>query len=286
MKPLILTIFFSFFISLGAALTDSPFGNNNKKVLYFAYYEKDEMSKDNLRFFLNNGLLDSVDHFFVINGECSVPIPNQKNVFVIRRENIGYDFGAFAYVIQKYDLSGYDYHIFCNTSVRGPFLPPMSCNRDWTKRFIQLLDNETKLVGTTINIFSGSYYNSLNSKYFHSDRKLMPHVQTMMFVMDKECFNFLMAKNFFDLDRISKYSFEELIALQEVNLSLLVLQNGWNIGCTAPRYQGVDYRKLEADFNPVSLSGDAVYPGAYFGRTLDPYEVIFYKTNRLPIPSM
>lgn len=283
------TYFFKFiFIFLLTRMNLSalePCSNTNNKIaFYYCYYERDEQCKENLNFFLKHGLLDHVDYFFIINGKSSVPFPEAKNLFVFQRENCGYDFGAYAYVLEKFDFSRYDYHFFCNTSVRGPFLPPNTTYKDWTEPFLELLNCEVKLVGTTINVLSGNYFNHLNEKYLHSKRNAIPSVQSMMFAIDKECFEYLNKKKFFDLDKICKFSFEEVIAYNEINLSILVLQNGWNINCIAPKYRGKDYRLINADFNPTSLSGDPVYPGAYFGKTLHPYDVIFFKTNRLSIP--
>ena len=256
---------------------------SNKNVFYYCYYEKNAEYKKNFDYFLKNALLDNVDYYIIINGNCDVPIPGKNNLFIIQRENIGFDFGAYSYVIQNFDVSNYEYYFFCNTSVRGPFLSSENHYKDWTEPFLSLLKNDVKLVGTTINVLSGNYFQYLNQKYFHSNRNVLPHVQSMMFVMDRECFNFLNNIKFFDYDRVCKLSFEEIIAFQEINLSTLVLQNGWNINCIASMYQGIDYRVVESDFNPTSHSGDPVFPGAYFGRTIDPFEVIFFKTNRLPI---
>ncbi len=66
----------------------------------------------------------------------------------------------------------------------------------------------------------------------------------------------------------------------EVMLSHRIIQNGWNISCLLPEYKRIDYRKAHDDINPTSRNGDPCYAGAYFGRTLEPYEVVFIKTNR------
>ncbi len=269
-------------VSLSALVPYSK--TNNKIVFYYCYYERGEQCKENLNFFLKNALLDDVDYFFVINGTCSVTFPEKRNLFVFQRENCGYDFGGYAYLLQKFDFSGYNYHFFCNTSVKGPFLPPsMSCKK-WTEPFLNLLKDDVKIVGTTINVLNGPYFDHLNSKYLHNKRRAIPSIQSMMFVIDKQCFDFLNKKDFFNFEEICRLSFEELIAYKEVNLSILILDNGWNIDCIAPKYQGKDYRLIDQDFNPTSRSGDPVYPGAYFGATLHPYDVIFFKTNRLPLP--
>ena len=77
------------------------FHNYNKICCFYAYYEKNKLYKDNFEYFLNNGLLKNVDYYIIINGKCSVLIPKKNNIIVFQRENIGYDFGAFSYAIQR-----------------------------------------------------------------------------------------------------------------------------------------------------------------------------------------
>ena len=40
-------------------------------------------------------LLDTIDYIFVINGhKCNIEIPDKSNIKIIKRDNIGYDFGG------------------------------------------------------------------------------------------------------------------------------------------------------------------------------------------------
>ena len=41
---------------------------------------------------LKNGILDNVDYYFILNGKCSVNIPEKSNIKVLKRENKGFDF--------------------------------------------------------------------------------------------------------------------------------------------------------------------------------------------------
>ena len=85
-----------------------------------------------------------------MNGDYSVSLPNESNIHIIERPNIGYDFGAWSHVRAKISISRYDHVFFMNTSVRGPFMRDGS--RDWPKPFLDLFRDDVKLVGTTINI--------------------------------------------------------------------------------------------------------------------------------------
>ena len=70
-------------------------------------------------------------------------------------------------------------------------------------------------------------------------------------------------------------------------MSQRILAHGWNIDCLAKRYSGLDYRTITEDPNTSSVDGDPYWDGAYFGGTLDPYELVFVKTDRnVPIPEV
>jgi hypothetical protein len=181
----------------------------NKIVCYYTYYEKDEVYKKNLEFFLTNGINDLIDYIFVINGECSVPIEETSHVKVLKRENTGFDFGAYSYGIKNTEKT-YEYYFFINSSVRGPYIKGYS---NWQDEFINLIKDDIKLVGTTINI----------KPYVLGST----HVQSMMFAMDYECFDFL-KESIFKEDEIINNKLD-VILQKEVKMSEIVLANNWNI---------------------------------------------------------
>ena len=53
-----------------------------------------------------------------------------------------------------------------------------------------------------------------------------------------------------------------------------------NIQLILSKYKDHNYIDIDDDINPTSLDGDPYFQGAYFGESIDPYEVIFYKNNR------
>ena len=251
---------------------------NSKICCLYAYYEKDQKYKDNLQFFLNNGLLNEIDYYIIINGNCTVNIPDKNNIKVIKRENIGFDFGAYSCVVEKHLIKEYDYYIFMNTSVKGPYLKD---NIKWYEPFIKLFTKDIKLVGTSINVcplndFAG---NKLNEIYNHEAP--FSHIQSMFFIIDSEYYKYLKSKNFFDEEKINKITnINDIIIHYEFGLSQLALKNGWNINCILDKYKNLDYRIIKNDINPTSHEGDPYYINGYFGKTIDPYDVIFFKNNR------
>lgn len=229
----------------------------------YAYYEKNEQYLENLRYFLKNVIVKNppIDFFVIINGKCSIKT-FPRNVRVIHRENKGFDFGAFSHCISKHMKRTYDYYIFLNSSVRGPFPKDI----DWVHAFLNLFNNDVKLVGTSINLLDG-----------------LPHVQSQFFVLDKEGFSYLKDEHkFFDeKDPVfDSQDINEIIWSKEIRMSSLILEKGWNINAILMNYKNRDYRKLKKNINPTGP--DPFFPNSYWGRSILPEEAIFFKINRFP----
>ena len=257
----------------------------NKICCFYAYYEKDDLYKKNFEYFLKNGILDNVDYYIILNGDCSVAINNSSNINVLKRKNKGYDFGAYSYAIKQLKKD-YDYYFFINTSVRGPYLNNhYTSNKNWTDCFIDLFNKkDVKIVGTSINMFPFDLFENYNLKVLYKKNKPFTHIQSMFFCIDHEYFNFLNKKKFFDEEELNNTNnIAYVIANKEIGLSQLALNNGWNINSILSKFKDKDYRKIKTDFNTTSLNGDPYYEKAYFGKTIDKYDAIFLKTNRIDI---
>ncbi len=50
-------------------------------------------------------------------------IPKYDNVLILKRKNLGGDFAAWAYGLNKINIKLYDIFIFINDTVCGPFIP-------------------------------------------------------------------------------------------------------------------------------------------------------------------
>jgi len=244
----------------------------------YTYYEKNDLYKNNFIYFLNNGILDEVDYYIIINGSCSIKIPNKKNIFVFKRENKGYDFGAFSYGIKKL-YKKYDYYFFINTSVSGPYLKDNS--KPWINYFLELFNNNVHLVGTSINIYSTNTFSKYDLTKLYNKDIPFTHIQSMFFCIDYEYFNYLNQINFFDEDELNNVSnIGYIIAHKEIGLSQIAINNGWNINSILSKYRDLNYIDIKKDFNTTSHNGDPYYNNAYFGKTIDKYDAVFFKTNR------
>jgi hypothetical protein len=253
--------------------------SHRRTTVIYAYYEKNSDYANNLRFFLKTGLRGHIDFIFVINGACTVALPEQSNVRIIRRDNIGYDFGAYGAGIGAIEnLKAYDHYIFINTSVRGPFIPSYAAEvtADWTRPFVSMIKHDVMLAGCSINITNMEGMDAALRAQGYSPP--YPHVQSMVFVLSREALMYLRDTNFFN--RPPATSYDDAVTYYEIPMSCRILAHGWNIDCLIPEYHARDYRKLQRADMQGKLMGDPTWKEQCVGRTLHPYETIFIKTNR------
>tara|TARA_B110000208_G_C11775868_1_gene431998 strand:+ start:311 stop:1063 length:753 start_codon:yes stop_codon:yes gene_type:complete len=236
-----------------------------KYCVLYSYFETNE-SKKNLDFFLKNGISINNDIFYVFlinNHKYSVKFPNQNNVKIICRDNIGHDFGSWKYGLRSINKDTIDYFIFMNDSVCGPFLPRyIPSNLNWYSMFCNLISKKVKLSGLTINYFPWN----LQKNNYH-------HVQSMMFCTDKIGLEIL-NENIFNLkcneyDNIYKKNRKDFIIKFEIGMSQQIIRNGYDI---AALYI-CDIKKHK--------TGDIWYNNKYFNSTINPFETMFIKKNRV-----
>lgn len=279
---LFIFIFYANFIAPAEGFGEAPPAAAPKTVCMYAYYEKNDEYKKNLTHFLENAITDDIDYFIIINGQCTVELPTaRKNITIVRRENRGFDFGAWEHCIKKVLKRKYDYYVFLNSSVIGPI--GVGAN-EWLPKFLELFNDgpDIKLVGTSINVLMGLW-----KGYEYSYPPPYTHVQSMFFVLNRQGFEFLLERGFFDdeetLNKTTDMKY--MVTQKEIKMSQLILKNGWNINAILSKYRGKDYREIKDNFNP---SSENPYNGAedkpsqknYFGGDIKPEEVIFYKTNK------
>lgn len=152
----------------------------------YSYFEKDEIQKENMDFFLTVGLgfekgarpVLNTDFIIVVSGEACTPCDalharalNELSVehsdelsrayagpeltLLFRVENVGMDFGAHNVSIewarQQRSYSKYKYFIFLNSSVRGPFFPSyMPIGWQWTQAYTERFRGDVAAVSSSI----------------------------------------------------------------------------------------------------------------------------------------
>jgi hypothetical protein len=238
-----------------------------KSLIVYTYF-KSPSSNINLTFFSKRELKynPNVDYIIVINGyECDVDIPILGNLHVIKRENRGFDFGGHSVALEyvKNKNIEYDYYFFMNSGVIGPILPhywPQDIH--WTEIFMKKITDKIKLVGTTI--------------VCHPDHKdyggFGPRVEGFFFMTDKFGLKVLLDNGTIFRNHPSKY---HTIRYGEYGLSICMLENGYGIDCMIPEYQGIDWTDKTNWTKNNNIHPSR--PNSFYGRSLNPYDLIFHK---------
>ncbi|MDP2805261.1 MAG: hypothetical protein Q8O24_04895 [Gallionellaceae bacterium] len=250
----------------------------NKTLVLYHYFEKDLIYVENFFHFLRFGYAPSIDYIVIIAGEHTIDLPQFKNLTYLFTKNKNNDYGGYSFALkQTVNIEAYDFFVFINSSVRGPFLPSY-ISENWTTCFTNLLTENVGLVGSAINILPTSTFLSKSYKEKYGGDEPFSHVESMAYSMSKKILLYLLEKGLYDL--VHPLSKDEVIRDYEIRLSQEVLAAGWNIKCLLAEYNTIDYRKPHADLNPTSDKGDPSCSLSYFGRTAHPYETVFVKTNR------
>jgi len=244
-------------------------------VLYCHTVGYSEGADENYNFFVDYGIPDDPSTLvcLIYNHLDNPPVnPTQSmsgNILKLHRHNLGYDFGAWSDAIQclKLDKRKKGFKLLLiNDTVRGPFVHwfhQKNSNCSWTKIFTDMITEEVKLVGTTINICP-------DPKLYGS---WAPHVQSMLLATDEVGFAIGVKGGVFTINN-DKFNVTNRC---EVGFSREIIASGFNLDCLAPVIHGYDFRSPE---KCLLRSGDVQYEGAYFGTSLNPYDVVFFKTNR------
>lgn len=320
-----------------------------KTLVIYVYHESTPDSIANFLHFTAHGLVptDAADFIILVQGKATVRMPSQFNVQVIHRPNECFDIGSWGQVITALyagvgvDAQGgtdadtgstaagafsagggangktkYSKYIVLNSSVRGPYLPPIwPFPRLWTEAFTSQLNEQVKLIGLSVNCPDGL------------GRKI-PHLMSMLLAFDQVTVDVWMAHDkpssaarsaadtahtataqtagaasaqdfsrpqyqnissvlFCAKDKLQSYR-------QEADLSLAVLQAGYDIKSMQTHYKQSwqsQWQKIQS--SPFTLHrGHNICAGGVlldvffkkgwsFGETTPhPYDFMFIKTNR------
>jgi len=241
-----------------------------KTVVFYAYYETLTAAL-NLDYFIKHAISYEEDILFIIiinDKKCSVPLPDYKNCMIINRENNGFDFGAHKCAIEvlksKHKCSledlPFDYYIFMNSSVTGPFLPLYyPKNLHWSNIFISKITDKVKLVGTSITVLPHT-----------DDGGYGPKVEGFCFATDKIGFNILANKNDIFMYHPTKY---HVIIYSEYGMTKEIFKHGYSIDCLLYKYKDIDWsnsKNWPEPNHPSTRNG-------YDGINIHPFEVVFHK---------
>lgn len=225
---------------------------------------------DRVKHFINNCIFYNENIDFIIisnnkNNNFEAPIYVQK----LFRNNKGFDFGGWSEALLKNNLyKNYDNFIFINSSVIGPFLPS-EYKGNWTDIYVNGLQNNVKLFGSTINTIN----NPLNES----------HVQSYIFSMNKTTLEYLINCKIFSITNYAKTK-DDAILNKEVLMSRKIIEKNWNIGSLLSYYKDVDFtfkNKKPSEYN-INFMNDIMYQ-KYKNKIWNLYEIVFVKGNRIKV---
>jgi hypothetical protein len=209
------------------------------------------------------------DFIIIVNDKNVGNLQNHifsKNVKLLYRDNIGYDFGGWSEALLTDNLyNNYDNFIFVNSSVIGPFIPS-NYNGKWTDIYINGLQNNVQLFGSTIN--------TCRKPLTYS------HVQSYIFSMNKIALQHLIDCEIFSVTNYAE-TFEEAVWNKEVLMSRTIINNGWNIGSLFKYYNGVDFtfkNKTPEECN-IEFLDDIMFI-QHRNVLWNEYQLVFIKGNR------
>jgi hypothetical protein len=225
---------------------------------------------DRVENFIKNCIFydENVDFILISNNKknnicCNLP----NNVKTLFRDNIGYDFGGWSDALLTNNLyENYDNFIFVNSSVIGPYIPIYFTGK-WTDIFLNGLQNNIKLFGSTINTME---------KPLHAS-----HIQSYVFSMNKETLQYLINCEIFSMSKYAK-DYTDAVFNKEILMSRKIIENNWNIGCLMTQYKDVDFtfkNKKPYEYN-IRFYNDPM--NLYFKNVLwNEYQLVFIKGNRI-----
>jgi hypothetical protein len=211
---------------------------------------------------------ENIDFILISNNKNNI-IDIPDNVKILYRDNIGYDFGGWSDALLTNNLyENYDKFIFVNSSVVGPFIPSY-CNHKWTYIYINGLENNIKLFGSTINTCGNPLTKS--------------HVQSYIFSMDKITLKYLIDCEIFSLNNYSK-TFIDAVWNKEVLMSRKIIENNWNIGSLMTLYKNIDFTFRNKKPNECNIIFfDDLMHKKFRNILWNDYEIVFIKGNRCNI---
>lgn len=251
-------------------------------VCYASYVGKkgsdQKLRRETVQFFISQAIEaqpahGNVDYVLAFNGPVSITVPKRSDVQVLRRANVGYDFGAhqatLLHVMNRCNVETieqlpYDNFVFINDSARGPFISPsVPVDQHWTRSFTSRL-HTADMVGTHIVMLDG-----------HGRRKNIngPCCEGFCFALTRTALNIVWAKETVFTQHNTK---EDTIEFGEYGCSCAIVNAGGVLDCLLYRGQtnydwsSPEMRRWNGNIHPSR-------EGSYYTSSSHPLETMFHK---------
>ncbi|DBB06321.1 TPA: hypothetical protein ACH3X1_011892 [Trebouxia sp. C0004] len=246
-------------------------------LVMYIFSPTDAEYERNMRYFVKHGISEGDPcHYIIVvqrlEGKPFLDLPLlPSNAGYEFHDNVCFDYGTIGWLMRsgKVEPSKYKYFIMMNSSTRGPFVPAYHRQTAWSRIFTDKLNDEVKLVGSTISCEGAPLGGDAESHWRQN-----PHVQSYVLATDQIGLQVLQQDGqvFACFDNL-----HDTIYFAELGSSLAVLKAGYNIDSLMMRYQGVDWRdkanwKCNAGFSPYAENH-------YDGLSIEPLEAVFVKVK-------
>ncbi len=236
-----------------------------RTLIMYAFHNLNE----NLLFFIKHAIINSSNIFYLFIGNCkpiTLNLPSYVNIKIVFRDNVGYDFGAWSYGlfhVNDIKMDEFDYFMFINQTAKGPFLPSYY-KGSWVDIFTDMINDTTKLVGTTMGFYNSTAY-----------------VQSMLLATDEVGLHIGVQEGIFSPNIIDE-THTSIVINKEVRYSNMILKHNFNINCTMKLFHNLNFLQEKDTICKLwkLKHYDVNHPYGYIGTSLDPYDVVFLKTNR------
>ncbi|CAF3821383.1 unnamed protein product [Rotaria sordida] len=242
-------------------------------LVIYIWADTDVQAVGNLEFFIRYGIHSSqpADYYFILQKVNKKPVNESRlpslpsNAHYIQHENECFDFGTVGWFLSSkiVDITLYKYFIFMNASIRGPFFAAYFDHELmwWFTVFIQRLNDEVKLVGSTLSC------------------QIKPHIQSYLLVTDEIGLSILTDEKSGVFN--CKKDYNDAVVNGEIGASQLILLANYQIASLQTKYQGWDFRKKE-NWDCNNRVSPIFIDNSIDGITHDPYELVFVKYKGLP----
>ena len=269
----------------------------------YSYFEKDDVQRFNMEFFMAVGMGQSprfkppqaTDFVVIISGEkcspCKQLLPSLVEThsgtrnfpeisqawsvpgltMLQRTQNEGMDFAAHNITLQWLQRTGsygkYRYFIFLNSSVRGPFYPSyMPQGWQWTRAYTDRIVGNVKLVSSSIVCLP-----TVDAGGFG------PKAESWAFATDPEALELFTRAGVFHL-RTCKLCDDGVVVRGEYGLTNVLFSHGLGIATLMSMYHPETDWLDDKNWHCNNNAHPSRH-GSYDGIAMHPFEVVFLKAS-------
>ncbi|EPS42233.1 hypothetical protein H072_3778 [Dactylellina haptotyla CBS 200.50] len=232
--------------------------SSERPLITYAYFETDN-ARANAEYFIKHGIHDGADFLFILNGETNIyeMLPDLPYVSYVQRDNRCFDLGSQGEVLlrNKAELvKNYKKFILMNASIRGPFTPTWS-DQCWSERYLDRVNEKTKLVGMTYNC--------------KKTTDIPAHVSSMIWATDRTGLELLLRNGLGTCFKDKR----QAIGV-EIGSAKLMHDAGYEVEAMMTAYHS------DPEYQEHCQHDDVNWENSYYGMSLHPYDTIFVKANR------